>query len=125
MRRYTLAWLVCLSLWTPQSLAWGPTGHRVGAKLAEPLLSDNARTQVIAILGQESLAKASTWADEMRSNPSDYWQRQAGPLHYVTVPTGTRYGDKPPPAKGDAITALAPASSALRPSSASAANSDR
>jgi hypothetical protein len=89
------------------AMAWGPTGHRVGGKLAEPYLTPATRENIRAILGSESLAQASTWADEMRSNPDPYWQKTAPPLHYVTVPPGTTYSEVGAPTKGDAVTALA------------------
>ena len=87
--------------------AWGPTGHRAAGKIAESYLSTTARAQITAILDRESLAQASTWADEMRSSPDPYWQKTAPPLHYVTVPPGTSYRDVGAPAEGDAVTALA------------------
>ena len=55
--------------------AWGPTGHRIGGKLAETWLTPATRDHIKAILGRESLAQAANWADEMRSNPSQYWQK--------------------------------------------------
>ncbi|MEP5763144.1 MAG: S1/P1 nuclease [Halieaceae bacterium] len=87
--------------------AWGPQGHRVAADLANTLLTPEARNGVSALLGKQSLASASTWADEMRSNPSSFWQEQAGPWHYVTVPPGKVYADLVPPRRGDGMTALA------------------
>jgi hypothetical protein len=86
--------------------AWGPQGHRVAALLTEPLLDEETRLEVRALLGDQSLADASTWADRMRDNPSPYWQRQAGPYHYVTVPPGKTYAEVGAPAKGDSVTAL-------------------
>jgi hypothetical protein len=68
-------------------------------------LTDPAKIAVAAILPNESLAEASTWADEMRSNPSEFWQKQAGPYHYVTVPKGNYHMGLAPP-QGDAYLAL-------------------
>ena len=89
------------------ALAWGPQGHRVAGTLTQAYLDDQTRRAVAAIVGEQGLASASTWADEMRGNPSPFWQTQAGPYHYVTVPPGRRYAEVGAPAKGDAITALA------------------
>ena len=58
------------------------------------------------ILGEEDLAEASTWADEERSNPATFWQTEAGPYHYVTVPTGTSLDAVGSPDEGDGLTAL-------------------
>ena len=87
--------------------AWGPLGHRVSAQLAHPYLTANSRQAISDILGQQSLAEASVWADKMRGNPSAFWQERAGPFHYVTVPSGKTYAQVGAPDKGDAVTALA------------------
>ena len=45
--------------------AWGRVGHRVIARLAERHLTDQAKAEIRALLEPgESLADASTWADE-------------------------------------------------------------
>jgi hypothetical protein len=62
--------------------AWGRVGHRVIAKLAERHLTDRARAEIRALLEPgESLADASTWADEVRGQ-----MRHTAPWHYVGVP---------------------------------------
>ena len=95
-----------LSLLPAVALPWGAVGHRVTGALAEPLLDERARAAVTDLLGVETLAEASTWADEMRSNPAPFWQQTAGPWHYVTVPAGQLYRDVGAPEEGDAFTAL-------------------
>jgi hypothetical protein len=66
--------------------AWGQTGHRVTGQIAQLYLS--------------------TYADENRSNPANFWQKVAGPFHYVTVPAGKTYSEVGAPEKGDAYTAI-------------------
>lgn len=88
------------------AVAWGQTGHRVTGKIAELHLSEQAKTAIQTILDNESLAEVSTYADEMRSNPSLFWQKVAGPFHYVTVPAGKSYKDVGAPEKGDSVTAI-------------------
>jgi hypothetical protein len=85
------------------AFAWGKTGHRVVASIADPGLSAEARAHVRLILGTESLDEASTWPDDMRSDPALFWQKTSTPWHYVTV-AGTHYESAPP--EGDAVTAL-------------------
>ena len=85
------------------ALAWGKTGHRVVAALAEAQLSGLAKAHVKELLGVESLDEAATWPDEMRSDPSPFWQKASGPLHYVTL-NGVVYDHAPP--EGDALEAL-------------------
>lgn len=86
--------------------AWGQTGHRITGAIAEQYLSDEAKAAIAKLLPNESLAEASTYADEMRSNPDDFWQKEAGSYHYVTVPKGKHYHDVGAPKQGDAFTAL-------------------
>jgi nuclease S1 len=86
------------------AFAWGKTGHRVIAAIADTQLSGLARAHVEQILGPgESLDEAATWPDEMRSAPEPFWQKTATPWHYVTV-NATIYDHAPP--EGDALEAL-------------------
>ncbi len=88
------------------AFAWGQIGHRVTGAIGEPLLNRHAAREVRAILGNETLAEAATWPDEMRSNPNVFWQTTANPWHYVTVPARRSYPDVGAPTEGDAMTAL-------------------
>jgi nuclease S1 len=57
--------------------AWGRVGHRVIAKLAERHLTERAKAEIKALLEPgESLADASTWADEVRGK-----MRHTAPWH--------------------------------------------
>lgn len=98
--------LLFVLLLPAEGLAWGKTGHRVTGGLAERWLSPQARAAVQSILGRETLAEASTWADEMRSSPETFWQETASPWHYVTVPPGRNYAEVGAPPEGDAYSAL-------------------
>lgn len=69
---------------------WGKTGHRVVGEIAERQLTENARQAINEILDGEGLATASTWADEMRSNPD--W-RPYDKWHYVNLPLDKEYTD--------------------------------
>jgi len=67
--------------------AWGPTGHRAVGHIAERHLSPPARAALEALMGPESLARASTWPDEIRSDPAwrarepDGWRQ-----HFINAP---------------------------------------
>jgi nuclease S1 len=60
---------------------WGERGHRVVAELAWRLLSPAARSRAEGLLGGESPAEVSTWADDVR--PA---RRETAPWHYVNIP---------------------------------------
>lgn len=103
LRLFTAAAL--LTAFFPSSAsAWGKTGHRVVAAIAETQLSGLARAHIREILGPgESLVDAANWPDEMRSAPGKFWQKTATPWHYVTL-DGIIYDHAPP--EGDALEAL-------------------
>jgi hypothetical protein len=101
--RLSIALAAAISLIPSPALAWGKTGHRVVASLADRQLSGLARAHVKEILGVESLDEAATWPDDMRSNPDVFWKKTASPWHYVTV-DGVTYDHAPP--EGDALQAL-------------------
>lgn len=101
------------------ALAWGKTGHRTVAAIADTELSGLARAHVKQLLGVESLDEAATWPDDMRADPSPFWQETASPWHYVTL-NGLTYDHAPP--EGDALEALARFSKTLRDPAASLAD---
>ncbi len=84
-------------------LAWGPTGHRAIGKVANEYLSSKARKKVSSIMGGQSLAMASTWMDEIRSDRKyDHW----ADWHWVTIPDGKTYEETEKSAHGDIIQTL-------------------
>ncbi|BDX08167.1 S1/P1 nuclease [Planctobacterium marinum] len=99
--------LAATSTLTPHAHAFGANGHRITGAIATEYLTPQAKQQLEAILGVETLAQASTWPDEMRSNPDEYWQKTTPPWHYVSVPDGKTYKEVGAPDVGDAYTALA------------------
>ena len=77
------AFTILIALQTPvPAWAWGRLGHRVIARLAERHMTPAAKAAVKALLDEgESLADASTWADEHRRELP-----KTAPWHYVDVP---------------------------------------
>jgi hypothetical protein len=117
MNTRSLLALVALTLVPSPASAWGKTGHRVVAAIADTQLSGLARAHVEEILGPgESLDEAANWPDEMRSAPEPFWQKTATPWHYVTL-NGIIYDHAPP--EGDALDALARFSKTLQDPNAS------
>jgi hypothetical protein len=86
--------------------AWGQTGHRITGQIAEQWLSPEAKIAIGNILGPESLAEASTYPDDMRSAPGEFWQKTANPYHFVTLADGQHYHDTDCPPEGDSVSAL-------------------
>jgi hypothetical protein len=70
------------------SLAWGPTGHRVVGQIAESYLTSKAKMAIAEILGTESSAMASNWADFIKSDSSFNY---LSPWHYMNVKSGLSY----------------------------------
>jgi len=120
MKAWLLVAAAAASLIPAPALAWGKTGHRVVAAIADTQLSGLARAHVREILGgAESLDEAANWPDEMRSAPGDFWQKTATHWHYVTL-NGIIYDHAPP--EGDALKALDHFRSVLRDPNASLAD---
>lgn len=63
-----------------QSMAWGAEGHRICGQIADSYLSPQARKAIKEILGNESIAITSNWADFIKSDP-DY--NYLSPWHYI------------------------------------------
>jgi hypothetical protein len=60
---------------------WYDLGHRIVARIAEARLTPQAKAAVRDILGGQSLADASVWADNIRQ-----YRHDADALHYVNIP---------------------------------------
>lgn len=102
--------------------AWGPIGHRVTAQIAQDNASGQTRAHIEQILGHEELPEGSTWPDEQRSNPDEFWQRTSSPWHYVTLPVGDTPDQLVHPPEGDAASALERFTATLRDPAASPAD---
>lgn len=84
-------------------LAWGQTGHRVVGEVAQHHLNKKALKKVENILGGESLAMASTWMDEIRSDPKYNYTHD---WHWVAIPDATPYSKTKKNPKGDVISEI-------------------
>ena len=84
---------ILLLLITPFYLfGWGKTGHRVVGEIAENNLTEEVREKVRDLLDGHSLANASTWADEMRSNSK--FDKYSS-WHYINLPIDKEYDEIP------------------------------
>jgi hypothetical protein len=118
MRIIVAVLAVLFVLPAPAATAYGPTGHRVIAELAERHLTPQARAAVTELLGSEFMAEAANWPDEMRSDPDEFWRRTSLPYHYVNLPDGVTYEESEKNPAGDALTALAMFTKTLKDKSA-------
>jgi hypothetical protein len=85
------------------AFGWGATGHRAMGLVAERYLTPAVKKKLQKILRGESLAMASTWMDEVRSDSTyDY----TADWHWVTIENGKTYDESPKNPKGDVIMTL-------------------
>ncbi|HEY8592452.1 MAG TPA: S1/P1 nuclease [Sphingomicrobium sp.] len=120
MRRFFIAAALAAAALPAPAFAWGKTGHRVVASLADRQLSGLARAHVEQILGPgESLDEAANWPDWMRSDPAPFWQKTSTPWHYVTL-NGIIYDHAP--SEGNALEALQRFTATLKDPNASRAD---
>jgi len=90
-------------LFTIDSFGWGATGHRVTGLIAEKRLNAKAKKKLQSLLGQQSLAIASNWMDDVRSDSTyDYMED----WHWVTVETGATYDQATKNKNGDIVMTL-------------------
>lgn len=71
--------------YAPNSVAWGQNGHRIVGQIALNHLTPVAKEKVLALLSGDLLPEVTTWADEMRSNPSEFWQKKSPRWHYISL----------------------------------------
>lgn len=78
--------LAVLLIYAPaQTMAWGLLGHRIIGEIAGTYLTGKTSREIKKILGNESLAMASNWADFIKSEPA---YNYLGSWHYINLPAG-------------------------------------
>ena len=98
MKRISL--LLIFAVVFTNAYCWGPTGHRATGLIAEKYLNKKAKREIERILNGQSLAMASTWMDEIRSDSTyDY----TSDWHWVTIPDGMTYEQSEKNKNGDVI----------------------
>jgi hypothetical protein len=96
-----IALFFAISCFSLSAFSWGSTGHRVTGYIAEKHLSKKAKLAIQRILGQQSLAMAANWMDEIRSDSS--YNNYSSEWHWVTIETDQSYDQSTKNAKGDVI----------------------
>lgn len=75
--------ITALALFSSSAVfAWGPTGHRVVGEVAKRYLDTATLAKAHKILKGHSLARVSTWPDEIKSDPATY--KHTFNWHYTT-----------------------------------------
>ncbi len=82
---------------------WSKTGHRVIGEVAENYLSKKAKKELNKILGGQSLAAVSNYADFIKTDNS---YGKFSPWHYVNYPSDKDYSEVTPSDKGDLIVGI-------------------
>jgi S1/P1 Nuclease len=83
--RFCLLLLLTILLAPGRLMAWGVLGHRVTGGIAQLYLSNKAKAAIKSLLGNESLAMASNWADFIKSDRTyDYLSA----WHYINIGSG-------------------------------------
>lgn len=95
--------VVIVSCFSLSAFPWGATGHRVTGYIADKHLSKKARLAIQKILGQQSLAMASTWMDDIKS---DSLYDMYEDWHWVTIEDHETYDQSKKNPNGDLIYAL-------------------
>jgi S1/P1 Nuclease len=78
--RFTAFFTLLITITLP-AFAWGPEGHQVVADIARSHLTAAAKLSVRELLGNDDLAAASTWADEIKSG-----RPETSGWHFVDIP---------------------------------------
>lgn len=102
MKKFIPSLLLCF-IFSLSAFGWGATGHRATGWIANKYLSKKARKAIEQILNGQSLAMASTWMDEVRSDSTfDYMTD----WHWVTIPYDQNYEQSTKNPNGDIIQTL-------------------
>jgi len=79
--------IVFFALIAQSAFAWGTTGHRVVAEIAERHLTKTAKKNLSLLIGREPLAFWANWADFIKSDTTDKW-KATHVWHYIDLPSG-------------------------------------
>lgn len=78
------SFLLLTLLFSVKIFAWGTTGHRVVAEIAERNLTSHARRNLKKIIGHQKLAYWANWPDFIKSDTTGVW-KAASAWHYVNI----------------------------------------
>ncbi|WP_299551133.1 S1/P1 nuclease [Seonamhaeicola sp.] len=82
---------------------WGSTGHRVVGEIANTYLKPKTKRAIKKLLGRESLALASTFADEIKS---DKRYNKFYTWHFINMPLDAMYDPSKRHPDGDLVSGI-------------------
>lgn len=103
MKFFQISALAASVLFSQLAFGWGQTGHRAIGEVASHHLTKKAKKNIEKLLGAESLAIASVWMDEVRS---DSLYDHTHDWHWVTIPEGEHYHETEKNPDGDVVEAI-------------------
>lgn len=119
MKRILLLFVLSSQLCFSADLFWAKTGHRVVGEIGQKYINGKTKRALKELLGTESLAEISNFADEIKS---DTIYRKYGPWHYVNYPLDKKYTDVTPSEYGDIVKAIAYCKDVVRSETSSKAD---
>jgi hypothetical protein len=81
---------ILLSYFPLQAMCWGQLGHRIVAEIADSYLTRKTKAAIKNILGSESIAMASNWADFIKS---DTVYKYLDTWHYINFEKNITYDE--------------------------------
>ncbi len=82
--------LLLFMIGNTQLYAWGTTGHRVIAEIAERNLNRKAKKKIKKLLDGNPMAYWANWPDEIKSDSTRTW-KNTFQWHYVNFPSGLSF----------------------------------
>jgi hypothetical protein len=98
-----ILYLLPLVMMMSHVYAWGPSGHKIVAQIAQDKLSPNAQRSIEKLLPGQDLAGIANWADSIKSNPE--WIHTKS-WHYVDIPDEADYQTTQHDPEGDVVSAI-------------------
>lgn len=98
-----LFWFAASASWCGAAAAYGPAGHLIAGRAAEPGLCERAAAEVARLGGGEDLGELGLWADRIRSDEA---YADSRPWHYMNIADGVPLADYRHPPEGDVLWAI-------------------
>lgn len=73
-----------------EAAAWGMTGHRVIAEIAENHLTKKAKKNIQKVIGNQTIAYWANWPDFVKSDPDPFLQ-ETGSWHFINAPANLNF----------------------------------